>query len=201
MDALIHDGWVQSIGGGLIATAIIVIGKWLLARQSLYRHAIFAIGVASVIFSFGQVLQLASQYLAEGVTPSFIFVTLVRNLVPGYLILGMWIVSLFSAIPTGFMVLRGRSFKQRVQYGAISGPIFLTIVDITSAYISAHSSVAVIRDMITWNYIYFCIISNFTGGVVGGFLIGALSHFYIEHSSGSKVVENGPATPAKAAGE
>jgi hypothetical protein len=59
MNTLIDNGWIQSIIGGLIASGLIVIGKRLFAKRYSYRQAIFSVSVATLVFSFGQVLEPA----------------------------------------------------------------------------------------------------------------------------------------------
>jgi hypothetical protein len=183
MNTIMNNGWIQSIVGGLIVIGLTALSKWVFARHYLWRQAIFSISIASIVFLFGNILQPAVEFLLEGITPYWAVATAIRYTVgPGYMVLNMFIWCVIAAIPTALAVLKGISFKQRVLYGAIWAPISLTIVDIILFYLSWHSPFPLeIRTVVVnWHEAYFCLLSNLSGGVVGGFLIGAVSHLYFE---------------------
>jgi hypothetical protein len=135
------------------------------------------------VFFFGNILQPAVEFFLEGFTSYWALSMAIRDTVGLYqLMFNTLIWCLIAAIPTSLAVLKGISFKQRVLYGAIWAPISLTIVDIILLYLSWNSPFPLeIRTVVVnWHEAYFSLLSNLLGGVVGGFLIGAVSHLYLE---------------------
>jgi hypothetical protein len=176
------NGWVQAIIGGLIVAGLLVLGKWIFARR-LFRQAMFSIGVASIVFFFGSLLQIAVQFLVEGFNDYWKAAIMIRSVAPIFLLLNMCEFSLLAGIPTGLAVLKGTSFKQRVVYGMISAPISLTIVDMLAFYSTLHTSLypnEIKAALVNWQAFYFALLCNLFGGPVGGFLVGAVSHLYSE---------------------
>ena len=144
------------------------------------RKATFSVGVASLVFLFGSILQPAVQLLIEGDSVFLSVFLAFREFAPGYLVLGLLLSGLLPGIPTGLAVLYGRSFKQRIAYGAIWAPLSLLAADVLSFYVIWNSSIPMIRSARDWNNIYFSVLSDLTGGVVGGLIIGAALHLYVK---------------------
>jgi hypothetical protein len=183
MNTIMNNGWIQSIVGGLIVIGLTALSKWVFARNYLWRQAIFSIGVASIVFFFGNLLQPAVMFLIEGINPFWMVAIAIRQVAPVLQLLNLCVGSLLAGIPTGLAVLKGTSFKQRVLYGAISAPISLTIVDIWGFYSTLNSTLFTIEmrtAVANWHVVYFSLLCNLFGGMVGGFLVGAVSHLYFE---------------------
>jgi hypothetical protein len=162
----------------VLAAAFVLIGKKVLGRHYAARRALFSIGVASIVFLFGNVLQPAVQFYIEGENPLWSLISLSRERAPGVFVLGLLTVSILPGILTGLAVLKGNSFNQRVAYGVIWAPLSLTLLDALMFYLSWNHPVDAIRTAATWNNVYFSLLSNVFGGAVGGFLIGAAVHLY-----------------------
>ena len=182
MRALLNNGWIQSIVGGLLCSGLIVIGKRLFARNNSYRQAFFSIGVATIVFFVGEILQATVQFFLEGDNLYWDLMLFYRKYEPQLLILQPLLGSALSAVPTGLAVLKGRTLNQCVAYGVIWAPISLAAVDLIYEYRQYHSP---FPQLITWNLFYFSMLSDLARGVVGGFIIGAASHLYFKHVKAS----------------
>jgi hypothetical protein len=179
MHSLLDNGWIQSILGGLICSGLLVVGKWLVARTSSYWEALFSMAVATIVFCFGNILQPTVQFSLEGNNSAYwVFWTLLRQVSPPYFVLGIVLGGVLPGIPTGLSILKGNSFKQRVAYGAFWAPISLTVVDMIVFYLIRCSILVGVAD---WETIYFSLFCDFTGGIAGGFIIGAVCDLYFKH--------------------
>jgi ABC-type Fe3+-siderophore transport system permease subunit len=58
-----NDPWIQSIGGSLIAAAIIFVGKRFLLKNRPLRQIMFGVAVSTAVFIFGHLLQPIAQYV------------------------------------------------------------------------------------------------------------------------------------------
>jgi hypothetical protein len=113
----LHDPWVQSIGGSLIAALIVSLVVFALRRR---REALFSIGVSTIIFAFGGILEPATKYVIEGVNAQkemFSYVDTFRQYSPTIFIMFIFLSGLLPGILTGLFVLKARSFQQRIGYG------------------------------------------------------------------------------------
>jgi len=59
----LENPWVQSTGGSLIAALIIGMVCFAVKRR---REALFSIGVSTIIFIFGNILEPATKSVVEG---------------------------------------------------------------------------------------------------------------------------------------
>jgi hypothetical protein len=178
LHTLVNNPWFVSIGSALLVSGAALLSRWLFTHRYSFLQALFTISIATIIFSFGPILQAAVQFFIEGNNAYWSFITAVRTQAPGALALNLFFFGAVSGIPTGLVILKGTTFKQRVAYGAIWAPVVLVVIDIISIEGWWQSAS---RKNFDWDTLYFGLLSDLTGGVVAGFLIGALSHLYYEH--------------------
>jgi len=175
---LLQNPWVQSIGGSSIAALVISLLVFAVKRR---REALFTIGVSTVIFAFGFILEPAVKYVLEGpegVKDLFLLNEGIRQQSPE-LFIACWLLNgLIPGISTGLFILKARSFRQRVGYGAFWAAVSLILYDLTAYYFVARS--IKYEKIASLPNIYFSFISDIFGGAVGGVIIGSLFHLYRE---------------------
>jgi uncharacterized membrane protein YhfC len=112
-----------------------------------------------------------------GEFPYHVAVTSMRLASPGIYLLALLACAACAGIPIGIVVLKGTSFQQRIMYGIIAAPLFLTIGDILRMSLQIN---IMKYNPYTWDYVFWTLISNLFGGAVAGLLIGATAHLYAE---------------------
>jgi hypothetical protein len=102
-----------------------------------------------------------------------------RAFAPGDLVLTLLASALLPGIVTGLVVLKGKSFKQRIGYGALWAPVSLTVFDALAIYVAWTSDSPEIQAGVTWGTVSFSMLSNLLGGGVGGLIVGAAAHAFV----------------------
>jgi hypothetical protein len=173
----LDNPWVQSIGGSLIAALMIGMVGLALKRRG---KALFSIGVSTIVFIFWNILEPATKSVVEG---PFTFTSALndclRYLFPGTFFLSLFIGGLVPGIMTGLLVLKARSFRQRIVYGAFWAVISLTLCDAALYYFNFNSNNPLAAKFATWPNVYFSLICDLFGGAIGGVIIGSLLHLFV----------------------
>jgi len=80
---------------------------------------------------------------------------------------------------TGLLIPKARSFQQRVVYGAFWAVVSLTLLDAVFYYFAFGGTNTLTSKLVTWSDVYFSLICDLFGGVIGGLIIGSLLHLFV----------------------
>jgi hypothetical protein len=173
----LENPWVQSIGGSLIAALIVGMVCFAVKRR---REALFSIGVSTIIFIFGNILEPATKSVVEGpFTYASAFNDCVRFLLPGTFFFSLFVAGFIPGTITGLLILKARSFQQRVVYGAFWAVVSLTLLDAVFYYFALGGTNTLTSKLVTWSDVYFSLICDLFGGAIGGLIIGSLLHLFV----------------------
>jgi hypothetical protein len=161
----LENPWVQSIGGSLIAALIIGMVSFAVKRR---REALFSIGASTIVFVFGNILETATKSVVEGpFTYTSVFSECVRYVLPATFFFSLFVGGFIPGTITGLMIIKARSFQQRIGYGAFWAVVSLTLLDAVFYYFMFHSNNP-LATKLGWSDVYFSLICNLFGGVICG---------------------------------
>jgi hypothetical protein len=174
----LSNPWVQSIGGGLIVALIVGLVSFALKRR---REALFSISVSTVIFVFGNILEPATKSVLEGpFGDEWVVSAIFRYFLPTTFFITLFIAGFIPGTLTGLLILRARSFRQRIEYGAFWAVVSLTLFDAAMYYSTFYIGGPLAPKIATWSNVYFSLICDIFGGAIGGVIIGSLLHLFVE---------------------
>ncbi|MCO6413246.1 MAG: hypothetical protein J5I92_10915 [Thiogranum sp.] len=196
--------WTIGIGCSLIAAAIWYFLEKVFRRladrsgqitASNWKIRVFAIIVSTLLFMFGNILQPAVQELLEPDHIHWNLIKLMREHLPGTLLLLLFVGGLLPGIITGLGAAKGRSLNQRIWFGISSAVIALVILDTVAFFHNRNSflqsEVVEFRAMADFGNYYFSLLSNVFGGVVAGLVVGSATHLFACALSDSQINEQG----------
>jgi hypothetical protein len=144
------------------------------------REALFSIGIGTVIFAFGNILEPATKSVVEGpFTYTSALNECVRYFIPASFFFSLFVGGFVSAAMTGLLIIKARSFQQRLVYGEFWA---LTLFDAMMYCWLFRLNNALTSQLATWSNIYFSLICDLFGGAIGGVIIGSLLHLFVTNT-------------------
>lgn len=179
--------WLQSVLCSLIAALLFEVARAFLRRGYPRGPLLFAAGMSTMVFAFGNILEPAVYALLEPDDPVWTLLTAIRKAVPGVFTVTFFVAGLLPGIVTGLMVTRGRSLTSRLLNGVLWAPVSLSLFDAVwyGAYYLCCLDWEVFGQKLplTGGRLAFSLLSNISGGVAGGLIIGGAVHAFVQLSS------------------
>jgi hypothetical protein len=100
----LDNPWVQSIVGGLIVPLILGLVRLVHKR---YGEALFSIGVSTVIFAFGNILEPATKSVLEGpFADEWAVSAVMRYMFPGWFFISLFLGGFIPGTLTGLLIFK-----------------------------------------------------------------------------------------------
>jgi tetratricopeptide (TPR) repeat protein len=169
--------WVRSIGAALV---IGLVSIWVKRR----REALFSIGVSTIIFAFGNILEPATKSVVEEpFTYRWVFSEYVRYFISASSFFSLVVAGFVPGTITGLLIIKARSFRQRLVYGAFLAVLSLTLSDAALYYPLFRIDNAPTSHLAIWTNMYFSLVCDLFGGAIGGIIIGSLLHLFVTRTT------------------
>jgi hypothetical protein len=171
-----NNPWIQAVIGSLIGTALFELIRRVFRINYPIGSLLIAVAVSTLVFVFGNILEPAVRVLLEGEDPFWTALLGARKAAPGFFVIALFVAGLLPGIITGLMVLKGRSFVQRLLYAVFWAPASLTLFDVAAFLLIRHQGV---YEVASYGHLSFSLLSNILGGSVGGLIIAVVLHLLV----------------------
>lgn len=171
MNNFLNNVWVVTIIGGIISILIYEGIRRIWLRGYNQGTLIFSVTTSTLVFAFGNLIEPSVRSILEGDSTFWQKATLIRKYIPWTFLFVFFLSGLLPGIVTGLMVARGDSLAKRMKYALVWSPTSLLFFDFIS-YATTEQS-------LIWNQLYFSLISDVVGGIVGALIIGSAVHLFV----------------------